>query len=54
MAFTSDVLVERTRAGQRQTVKEQGALLVTTIMSMTTDSVYSTIMISHLMHAIGV
>ena len=33
MAFTSDVLVERTRAGQRQTVKEQGQchLVVTLI-----------------------
>ena len=27
MAFTSDVLVERTRTGQRQTVKEQGAIV---------------------------
>ena len=26
MAFTSDVLVGRTEAGQRQTVKEQGKL----------------------------
>lgn len=29
MAFTSDVLVERTAPGQRQTVKEQGMLFVT-------------------------
>lgn len=29
MAFTSDVLVERTAPGQRQTVKEQGMLHVT-------------------------
>ena len=27
MAFTSDVLVERTRTGQRQSVKEQGAIV---------------------------
>ena len=27
MAFTSDVLVERTRAGQRQSVKEQGVFI---------------------------
>ena len=27
MAFTSDVLVERTAVGQRQSVKEQGCVL---------------------------
>ena len=33
MAFTSDVLVERTRAGQRQSVKEQGTPISNNILA---------------------
>ena len=39
MAFTSEVLVGRTAAGQRQTVKEQGTLVELTARVLTTTLV---------------